>query len=426
MEFIGDTKARRPVAMVAVVRFCSKEAQVSPNDPSTDDQATRQADTPLSKQAEGAAQNASDAPNAPDAPGEQAAGQADSQPEAASASKAKTPVVQERVAREFDGQRLDRWFKEQRPGLSFGRLSKLLRTGQVRVDSKRAKADTRLSAGQIIRIPPLELDTLASPATAKSGLRTGLSEADRLLLEQALVYEDDDIVALNKPPGLAVQGGSGTARHLDGLVSAWRKSGRLRLVHRLDKDTSGLILLAKSVGAANRLTQAFKTGGIEKTYWAIVVGRPPYASGEIKAPISKMAGTNRAGGAGSGGERMVVNDQGQFALTHYQVVDKAGHRAAWLALSPRTGRTHQLRVHCEHMGTPILGDGKYGGQNAFLDGLDLSRKLHLHARQLLVPHPELGELRLTADLPPHMATTFGTLGFSLNVARDLDEDAPWR
>jgi 23S rRNA pseudouridine955/2504/2580 synthase len=343
------------------------------------------------------------------------------------AAKPKTAVTQVRVAREFDGQRLDRWFKQQRPGLSFGRLSKLLRTGQIRVDSKRAKPDTRLSAGQMIRIPPLELDTLASPSviSAASG-RSGLSEAGRALLEQALVYEDDDMVALNKPPGLAVQGGSGTARHLDGMVAGWRKGGRLRLVHRLDKDTSGLILLAKSVGAASRLTQAFKTGGIEKTYWAVVVGRPPFGSGEIKAPIAKMAGTNRAGGAGSGAERMVVSDQGQFALTHYQVLDRAGHRAAWLALSPRTGRTHQLRVHCEHMGTPILGDGKYGGQAAFLDGLDLSRKLHLHARQLLVPHPELGTLRLTADLPSHMVATFDTLGFSLSQARDLDEDAPWR
>ncbi len=332
----------------------------------------------------------------------------------------KTAVTQETVAREFDGQRLDRWFKQHRPGLSFGRLSKLLRTGQIRVDSKRAKPDTRLSAGQIIRIPPLDIEALAAPAGSTTAARPSLSEADRSLLDDALIYEDDDLVALNKPPGLAVQGGSGTSRHLDGMVAAWRKQGRLRLVHRLDKDTSGLILLAKSVGAANRLTQAFKTGQIEKTYWAIVVGRPPFLSGEIKAPIAKMPG------GGTGAEKMMVSDQGQFALTHYQVVDRAGHRAAWLALSPRTGRTHQLRVHCLHMETPILGDGKYGGQQAFLDGLDLSRKLHLHARQLVVPHPELGELRLTADLPPHMVTTFETLGFSLGQARDLDEDAPWR
>ncbi len=337
----------------------------------------------------------------------------------------KTAVTQETVAREFDGQRLDRWFKQHRPGLSFGRLSKLLRTGQIRVDSKRAKPDTRLAAGQVIRIPPLDAEALVAPAGSAAGARPALSEADRDMLDDALVYEDDDLVALNKPPGLAVQGGSGTSRHLDGLVAGWRKQGRLRLVHRLDKDTSGLILLAKSVGAANRLTQAFKAGEIEKTYWAIVVGRPPYMSGEIKAPIAKMPG-GRPGGASTGAEKMMVSDGGQFALTHYQVLDRAGKRAAWLALSPRTGRTHQLRVHCQHMGTPILGDGKYGAQEAFLDGLDLSRKLHLHARQLLVPHPELGELRLTADLPAHMAATFETLGFSLSEARDLDEEAPWR
>ncbi len=221
------------------------------------------------------------------------------------------------------------------------------------------------------------------------------------------------MIAIDKPPGLAVQGGSAVTRHLDQMLDGLAEPGeeRPRLVHRLDKDTSGLLLLARTARAAARLTRAFRDGEIGKTYWAIVVGLPPLPRGRIDLPLAKRAGP--------GGERTRLDDAGgRRAITEYAVLDRAGRRAAWLALRPLTGRTHQLRAHAAAIGTPILGDGKYGGAEAFPSGLDVARRLHLHARALRVPNGRGGWTALEAPPPPHFRETLKALGFEIADARD--------
>lgn len=309
--------------------------------------------------------------------------------------------------------RLDRWFKRRFPALGHGRLEKLLRTGQVRVDGKRAKASLRLAAGQTVRVPP----TATSPAPAGEPLDRGpppVSAADAAFVRALVIYRDADVIALNKPPGLAVQGGTGTHRHLDGMLDALRfeATERPRLVHRLDRDTSGVLLLARSARAAAKLAAAFRGKTARKLYWALVAGTPRPPQGKIDLPLAKEAGP--------AGERMARDDEaGQRAITLYATVDAAADRAAWLVMWPLTGRTHQLRVHAaEGLGVPIVGDGKYGGPAAFLTG-SVSRKLHLHARSIALPHPSgEGELKVTAKLPPHMAETWALFGFEAD--RDID------
>ncbi len=309
------------------------------------------------------------------------------------------------VATDEDGQRLDRWFKRRFPGLGHGRLEKLLRTGQVRVDGARAKAGLRLKPGQRIRIPPLG-EALSRPPAAP---RPELSEGDARMLAAAVLIRDDSVIVLNKPPGLAVQGGSKTVRHLDAMLDALRfgASERPRLAHRLDKDTSGVLVLGRTARATARLAAAFKARAARKTYWAAVVGVPRPPRGRLESRLAK----GRAKGPGKDGERVGEAAEGKRAVTLYQVVDKAGRRAAFLALMPLTGRTHQLRAHCVALGTPILGDGKYGGAAAFVSGAGLDKRLHLHAREIVLPHPEGGVLRATAPLPPHMRATWELLGF---------------
>ena len=301
--------------------------------------------------------------------------------------------------------RLDRWFKRHFPELGHGRLEKLLRTGQVRIDGNRAKAGERLQPGQQIRIPPLG-DKVARPS------RPPVSAADAHALRASVLHQDDDIIAIDKPAGLAVQGGSKTTRHLDAMLDALREKGgeRPRLVHRLDRDTSGVLVLARSAPAAARLGKLFRGRRVTKLYWALVVGDPDREEGRIDLALAKRPGPR--------GEQMAGDAHGQAAVTDFKLIDRVGRQAAWLALRPLTGRTHQLRVHCAAMGTPILGDGKYGGGDAFLAGDDISKALHLHARSLTLPKRGGGELQITAPLPPHMAETWRMFGFDAKYDED--------
>lgn len=306
-----------------------------------------------------------------------------------------------------DGElRLDRWFKRRFPGLGHGRLEKLLRTGQVRVDGKRAKAGDRLSPGQSIRVPPLAAWTGAAPAPAQPRAPAEPSPRDVAELRAAVLHRDADVIVLNKPPGLAVQGGTGTIHHLDALLDSLRFDApeRPRLVHRLDKDTSGVLLLARNAAAAAKLGEAFRAKATRKIYWAAVVGVPRPHRGRIDLALAKLPG--------SGGEKMAPEEDGKPAVTYYSVVEHAFNKAAFLALLPVTGRTHQLRAHCIALGAPILGDGKYGGAAAQIAGLPPTRKLHLHARSISLPHPSGGILQATASLPPHMQETWRFFGFS--------------
>ncbi|HEX6957669.1 MAG TPA: RluA family pseudouridine synthase [Ferrovibrio sp.] len=308
--------------------------------------------------------------------------------------------------------RLDRWFKRHYPWLGHGKLEKLLRTGQVRVDGGRAKASTRLEAGQTVRIPPLGEPPKedVKPAAPKPPRATPERIAE---LQAAVLHKDASVLVINKPPGLATQGGTGQSEHLDGLLDHLRfeASERPRLVHRLDKDTSGVLLLARNAAAAAKLAQALRTREARKLYWALVVGLPQQREGKINLALSKLPG--------AAGERMVADEEdGKTAVTLYRTVETAGRRAAWLAMAPLTGRTHQLRVHSAAMGTPIVGDGKYGGQEAFLTG-GISRKLHLHARAIRLPHPDGGVLEVRAPLPAHMAASWDFLGLSID--KDADE-----
>jgi 23S rRNA pseudouridine955/2504/2580 synthase len=303
-----------------------------------------------------------------------------------------------------DGEiRLDRWFKRHFPTLGHGRLEKLLRTGQVRIDGKRAHAGDRVSPGQIVRVPPLGTEA-AKPQAARPA--PALSERDAEAIRSTILYRDDEVIALNKPAGLAVQGGTGTSHHLDGLLDALRFEAkeRPRLVHRLDKDTSGVLLLARSAQSAATLASAFRAKTTRKTYWAVVVGVPRPHRGRIDLALSKLPG--RAG------EKMAPDEDGQSAVTYYSVIEHAASKAAFLALMPITGRTHQLRAHCAAVGTPILGDGKYGGAGAQLAGVPEARALHLHARSIELPHPRRGRLSIVAPLPPHMEATWQFFGFA--------------
>jgi len=313
------------------------------------------------------------------------------------------------VTAEEAGLRLDRWFKRHFPSLGHARLEKLLRTGQVRIDGKRAKAGARVAAGESVRVPPL-----GEVPEPRARPRAGVSADDRQLVQSLVLYRDDELLALNKPPGLAVQGGTGTARHLDAMLDALRFgcAERPRLVHRLDRDTSGVLLLARNALVARKLAEAFRAKTTRKLYWALTAGVPKPFRGRIDLPIAKLPG--RAG------ERMAPDEEeGNRAITYYRVLDHLGRKAAWVALWPLTGRTHQLRVHMAALGTPILGDGKYGGKAAFLSGQAISRKLHLHARALTLPHPKSGRpLTLTAPVPEHMRASWRLFGFDPESRED--------
>jgi 23S rRNA pseudouridine955/2504/2580 synthase len=310
--------------------------------------------------------------------------------------------------------RLDRWFRRHYPGLSHGRLEKLLRTGQIRVDGRRARAGDAVAPGQRVRVPPLP-EAPSTPAVGPPRVRA----QDAALLRDAVLYRDDWAIVINKPPGLAVQGGSNTERHVDALLDALRfdSAERPRLVHRLDKDTSGVLLIARNAAAAAFFTRAFRDKTTRKVYWAIVVGLPQPLQGRIDLALVKggRSGRERVGPA------IGADAAGKSAVTYYRVLDQAGGRASWLALLPVTGRTHQLRAHCAALGTPILGDGKYGGTAAQLPGGAAAHRLHLHARSLEIPHPAGGTLRVSAPLPPHMRRMWEFFGFAGEAADPFAE-----
>lgn len=312
----------------------------------------------------------------------------------------------ERVAVEAGeaGARLDRWFKRRYPGVSHGALEKLLRTGQVRVDGARAKAGQRLETGQEVRVPPLGE---GRRPTLETG-RGPVSPADAALIRSLVIHDDDQVIVLNKPHGLAVQGGAKTRRHVDAMTPALVPAGAEapRLAHRLDRDTSGVLALGKTPAATAALAKGFASRRAQKTYWAVVRGAPTPRAGLIKGFLRKEAGR-------SGRERMVAARHGQedavYARTRYAVIAQAGARAAWVGLRPETGRTHQLRVHMAMLGTSIIGDHKYVCDHETPGGLE--DKLHLHARRLVVPHPAGGLLDVTAEPPAHLRHAFDALGF---------------
>jgi len=307
--------------------------------------------------------------------------------------------------------RLDRWFRRHYPSLAHGRLEKLLRTGQVRADGKRAKSGDRVSPGQAIRVPPLDMSSAAPASSAPPRVRP----QDEAALRDYVIHRDDHAIVINKPPGLAVQGGSNTTRHVDGLLDGLRfgSDERPRLVHRLDKDTSGVLLIARTAAAAAFFTRAFRDKTTRKIYWAIVAGQPALRQGRIDVSLAR--------GGPHGRERVHADEDGKDAVTYYSVVDSAGDRAAWLALLPLTGRTHQLRAHCAAIGTPILGDGKYGGAAAHIPGGAAAHRLHLHARALEIPHPAGFTLKVTAPLPPHMRRMWEFLGFAGDAPDPFEE-----
>ena len=320
------------------------------------------------------------------------------------------------VADDDDGIRLDRWFRRHMVDASFNIVSRWARTGQLRVDGKRVLPGDRIAAGQTIRVPPLEPP---KPTTARPKReRPPLPPEDEEFVQSIVLHRDRAAIVVDKPPGLATQGGTKTERHLDGLLDGLRfeAEGRPKLVHRLDKDTSGVLLLARSAGSAAHFAKAFSSRTARKLYWALVVGVPSIEDGMIELPIAKQPGT--------GGEKMHVDEkEGLPARTRYRVIERAGNAAAWVELQPYTGRTHQLRVHMAAIGHPIVGDGKYGGQDAFLTG-GISRKMHLHARRLRVDHPDGSKLDVSAEPPKHFAESLTHLGFEQAAGDALPFDDP--
>jgi len=312
------------------------------------------------------------------------------------------------------GIRLDRWFKQHYPGLGFGHLQKLLRSGQVRVDGARVKTSTRLAAGQSVRVPPL------SPGDAEAPRPTAPPGAgDREALEAFLLHEDPQVLVFNKPMGLAVQGGSGLTRHVDGMLEAWpdRHGRRPRLVHRLDRDTAGVLVVARTRTAAAFLGKAFSRRETRKIYWAVVAGVPKPPGGRVSTYLAREEGP---------AERVRVARHGEkgaeHAVSHYAVADQAGSRLAWLVMRPVTGRTHQLRAHAAHIGHPIVGDPKYfDKENWQLPG-GMQNRLHLLARRIIIPHPAGGTLDVTAPLPPHMAQSWAVLGFDERTGEAAAEE----
>ncbi|HEY4264664.1 MAG TPA: RluA family pseudouridine synthase [Micropepsaceae bacterium] len=329
-----------------------------------------------------------------------------------------TTAVQEDEA----GLRLDRWFKRHYPAIGHGPLEKLLRTGQVRIDGKRAHAGDRLEAGQAIRIPPqLQGQTGAQPNGPRAH---SFSDADKDFMERLVIHEDPSVFVLNKPSGIATQGGSGISRHIDGLLEALqgKKKQRPRLVHRLDRDTSGVLVVARTLPAAAALAQSLRRRDARKIYWALTRGVPIPHQGVVRLALAKEAGFGKHGRD----ERMAPatedSEDAKSATTHYAVMGTAANQYAWVALRPVTGRTHQLRAHLAHLGTPIVGDFKYGGENA--KGLgELEDRLHLHARSIDMAHPEGGRLRATAPLSPHMVHAWRLFGFDPNSTADPFADS---
>lgn len=310
------------------------------------------------------------------------------------------------------GMRLDRWMRSRFPNLTNGYLQKLVRSGQIRVDSKRVQANTRLQEGDEVRVP--KVIRSLTPDTRKGARPSpGISKADHDFIENLILFEDDHVFVLNKPFGLAVQGGTSTTRHIDGLLQGMvdRFGDRPRLVHRLDRDTTGLLLVAKTRQAASRLGRVFQSRSAAKTYWALVKGVPRPPQGKVEVALVKASGPD---GDKVRKARPGEQDKAMHATTHYSVIDRAGRKAAWMSLKPVTGRQHQLRAHMDILGHPILGDNKYPGSNEFVVE-NIDDKLHLHARRLVLPHPFTDDtIDVTAPLPAHMLRSWDMLGLDAN------------
>ncbi len=313
------------------------------------------------------------------------------------------------VSEHESGMRFDRWFRLHYPQVTHSHLNKLLRTGQVRVAGKRVKSNARLERGQEVRIPPLTLERRA--ADGPGNLAAPLSQHERSLFRSMVLHEDDDVFVLNKPEGLAVQGGTKTHRHVDGLLLGLEGElgERPRLVHRLDRDTSGVLVIAKRRAVAAILGRLFATRNVRKIYWALVKGVPKPRQGKIDLALIK-AWTGEGDRVRAAGVN--EQDQAQHAVTSYAVIDKAPPEASWLSLKPLTGRQHQLRAHMAIIGHPILGDAKYGGLDKLPDAI--ARKLHLHARRIAFPHPRGAIVDVTAPLPEYMRQSLEFFGFDPN------------
>ena len=317
------------------------------------------------------------------------------------------PVETIKVTRDEAGLRLDRWFSVHFPAVTYGYLQKLLRSGQVRLDGKRVQANARLLEGQQLRVPAVARQPAKSGPSVAPPL--GLSKGDRDFIERLILFEDDAVMVLNKPFGIAVQGGTGTKRHIDGMLAgmADRFGDRPRLVHRLDRDTTGVLLVAKNRNAAAKLGRIFQTRSAAKTYWALIKGVPKPPQGKVEAALVKAAGPD-----GDRVRKALPGEQekAMHATTHYSVIDRVAHKVSWVSLKPVTGRQHQLRAHMALIGHPIVGDNKYEGETVLADsGIDI--QLHLHARRLIIPHPAgAADIDVTAPLPPHMLKTWEMLG----------------
>ncbi len=303
-----------------------------------------------------------------------------------------------------DGQRLDRFLKKSFPTLTFGQTQKLIRTGQIRINGKRAKADSRLSKDDELRLPPsLEHGNHDRP-------KIMFDQRDRDQIEDMVLFEDADILILNKPNGLAVQGGTKTKIHIDGMLNSYMKKGvKPRLCHRLDRDTSGVLVLGKTAEATRALTKQFQTHQVQKTYWALTNPAPIEDEGTINAPLNKTIG-------GAEGGEMMIHDphNGKDAVTDFEVIDRAGKDIAFVAFYPKTGRTHQIRVHAKIIGAPLMGDYKYNDNPMPFDNGEIHNGLHLHAREITLRHPtSKEEMAFQADLPNALLKGWKTIGFNV-------------
>jgi len=314
-----------------------------------------------------------------------------------------------KVNAEDDGQRLDRWLKKNVPEVPYALVQKLIRKGAIKVDGKKAKTDARLNEGQEVRLPSVE-DRGQHP---KGQVPLKRTPHDENYMRKMVIFDDGDVVALHKPGDIASQGGGGVERHIDGLLEHLKdkKDRRPRLIHRLDRETSGVLLCARSPEAVRNLGKMFHDRHAQKVYWAIVVPAPIKNEGTIKAPLEKGAGAHK--------DRMYVSEgeDAKMAITDFVVLERASKKAALVAFLPRTGRTHQIRVHAaDVLKCPILGDDKYGGEAAQIKGMALGSRLHLHARRLVLPHPkEKGKMiDIKAPLPPDLKKSWAALGFDEN------------
>lgn len=297
------------------------------------------------------------------------------------------------VKAEDDGMRLNRWFMKYYPNLTLGRLQKLLRTKQIKVDGKRAEAGLKLAVGNEVRVPPMDEQVAAEP-------QSGISRRDAEFIISLVIYKDDHIIALNKPSGLAVQGGTNTSRHIDGMLEAlqFELNEKPKLVHRIDKDTSGVLILARNRLWADKLTKAFREHTLPKTYLALVNQTPKNSYGEIKAPLEKV------------GEKCVVSDEGKPAITTYKTLDTVGDKFALLEASPLTGRTHQIRAHLEYIGCPIVGDDKYFGGVSRQKYSMIPDKLYLHAYKIDLSAIYNKRIVIKAELPEHFKKALPAVG----------------